>query len=284
VLELWVAVQYLGTLMVITLIVLILATLMYGSVDARPSAERRQRSERAALLMLIAGVAISLALFVGYKNRPGAYQGSPSFLMDPSQTGAGYQVNARPVPTTPVAMPSSPASVRRALNAYAQALEKLLAGYYILDRNYTWDFHNELFLRQTPLLPGYRAAGLALVEEARGLRDEADRMADVARASLSNDDRLAALIDDLRAFAAFNFERGPMLEQMSAGFEQTKAGLQHAAHLYEGEGKFLSSRLQEITEKHRVVLTSPAAAPVTSEFNRTSQAISQAYENRIVGF
>jgi hypothetical protein len=40
-------------------------------------------------------------------------------------------------------------------------------GYYILDRNYTWNFHNELLLRRTPLLPGYRSAGLRKIAEAR---------------------------------------------------------------------------------------------------------------------
>jgi hypothetical protein len=283
-LELWVAHQYLGTLMVVTLILVILGTLTYGSIDRGQSVSRRQRSERFALVMLLAGVALSLGLYVGYKNRPGAYQGSPSFLMDPRQQGTGYQVTAIPVPATPPAMPSSPDTVREALSAYGRAMEKLLAGYYILDRNYTWDFHNELFLRQTPLLPNYRSAGLATIAEARRLREDADRAAGVARPLLADDDRLAALLDDLRAYVAFNFDRGPMLEQMSAGFEKTKAGLQHAAHLYEGEGKFLSSRLHEITEKHRVVLASPVVAPITSEFNRISQAVYEAYESRIVGF
>lgn len=283
-LEMWVAAQYLGALMVITLIVLILGSLVYGSLDAGDTTARRPWSERAALLALLAGVAIALALYVGYKNRPGAYQGSPSFLMDPSQKDAGYRIDAIPVPSTPPTMPASPSAVRDALTAYGQAMQRLLAGYYILDRNYTWDFHNELFLRHTPLLPNYRAAGLAAVSEARALREDADRKAVIARATLDDDDRLAGLIDDVRAYVAFNFDRGPMLEQMSARFQQTKAGLQHAAHLYEGEGKFLSSRLHEITQKHRVVLEAPAVAPVTADFNRISAAIYEAYESRIVGF
>jgi hypothetical protein len=283
-LEMWVAQQYLGTLMVITLIVLTLGALAYASGDAsRPSVHWR-RSERAALIILFGGVAVSLALYVGYKNRPGAYQGSPSFLMDPAQQEAGYRVDAIKVPATPPALPASPDTVRDALTAYGRAMEKLLAGYYILDRNYTWDFHNELFLRHTPLLPNYRQAGLALVAEARRRRDDADRKATIARAPLADTDRLAALLDDLRAYVAFNFDRGPLLERMSADFETTKAGLQHAAHLYEGEGKFLSSRLHEITEKHREILESSVVSSVTADFNRISDRIADAYRNRIVGF
>ena len=48
-------------------------------------------------------------------------------------------------------LPSQPAQVEQALTGYARAFERLLAGYYILDRNYNYDFHNELFLRSTPL-------------------------------------------------------------------------------------------------------------------------------------
>ena len=283
-LEMWVAQQYLGTLMVLTLIVLILGALIYASGEGSGVPSRRITTERAALVALFLGVATSLALYVGYKNRPGAYQGSPSFLMDPSQADAGYRIDLIKVPTTAARLPAAPDAVRDALTAYGMAMQKLLAGYYILDRNYTWDFHNELFLRHTPLHPNYRQAGLALVSEARALRLDADRQGEAARRSLPDSDPLAALLDDLRAYVAFNFDRGPLLERMSADFEQTKAGLQHAAHLYEGEGKFLSSRLHEITEKHRAVLTAPVVAPVTSEFNRISREIYQAYQDRIVGF
>ena len=282
--EMWVAQQYLGTLMVVTLIVMTFGALAYGSIGAEVRPPDRQRSERFALVLLVVGVVASLALYVGYKNRPGAYQGSPSFLMDPSQKDKGYQLDAVKVPTTAPVMPSSPQAVHDALTAYARTMERLLAGYHILDRNYTWDFHNELFLRNTPLLPNYRTAGLALVAEARTLREDADAKAAAIRPTLADSDPFAALLDDLRAYVAFNFDRGPMLERMSGQFEKTKAGLQHAAHLYEGEGKFLSSRLHDITLKHHVLLESPAVASVTADFNRTSQAIYEAYESRVVGF
>jgi hypothetical protein len=71
---------------------------------------------------------------------------------------------------------------------------------------------------------------------------------------------------------------------MTAGFVQTQAGLQHATHLYEGEGKVLGVRLNDILEKHKAVLAAPAVAPITNEFNRLSRAVYQKYADRIVGF
>ena len=171
-----------------------------------------------------------------------------------------------------------------ALVAYGRTLEQLLAGYHILDRNYTYDFHNELFVRHTPLLPDYRAAGLQKVAEARRLRDAADTAAAAARGGLANDDPLAALLDDVRAYVAFNFERAPTLERLSAGFARTSAGLQHAAHLYEGESKYLGTGLADIVAKHHAVFESPAVAPVTREFAGISQSLFAAYAHHVVGF
>ena len=82
----------------------------------------------------------------------------------------------------------------------------------------------------------------------------------------------------------FNFERAATLERMTAEFERTKSGLQHAAHIYEGEGKVLGVRLTELTAKHRAALTAPAAEQVTADFLTISRAIHKAYEARIVGF
>ena len=70
----------------------------------------------------------------------------------------------------------------------------------------------------------------------------------------------------------------------SAGFIQTEAGLQHATHLYEGEGKVLGVRLHELLEKHAAVLGAAALAPTTGEFTRLSGEVYAAYSNRIVGF
>ena len=78
--------------------------------------------------------------------------------------------------------------------------------------------------------------------------------------------RWRRLLDDVRGYVAFIFDRAPTLERMSGEFERTPAGLQHAAHLYEGENKFLGTRLDEILTKHHTVIDSPAAAPVTRDF------------------
>jgi hypothetical protein len=272
--------------MVITLILMTWLVLVYGFAPRPADATQAspQRSERFALTLLITGVIVSLGLFVGYKNRPGAYQGSPSYFMDPAQRDVGFRIDRIPVPNQAPVLPGDPDAVRVALTGYARAFERLLAGYYILDRNYNYDFHNRLFLRSTPLLPHYRAAGLQEAAHAQQLRAEADRVAAKVTATLTLDDPLGALVEDVRAYAAFTFDRAPVLEQMTARFEQTQAGLQHATHLYEGEGKVLGVRLAEILDKHRAVLTSPLVSPLTAEFVTISRSVHDAYVNRIVGF
>jgi hypothetical protein len=204
--------------------------------------------------------------------------------MDPAQQDAGFRLDRIPVPSGLPAPPSDPQAVRDALRSYGQAFERLLAGYYVLDRNYNYHFHNELFVRSTPLLANYRTVGLARIAEAEALRGEADRRAAVARAGVSSDDPLAALMDDVAAYAAFTFDRAPVLERMSAEFERTRAGLQHATHLYEGEGKVVGVGLSEILAKHQTALSSPIVAPLTTEFVASSRAVHEAYANRIVGF
>ena len=284
-LEIWVAVQFLGVLMVITLVGMIWGVLAWASArpDDAPTG-RQGRSERLALVLLIGGVALSLGLFVGYKNLPGAYQGSPSYYMDPSQRDAGFRLDRLPVPTaSPVAPPEAVAvAVAGALAGHARAFECLLEGYYILDRNYNYDFHNRLFLRSTPLRPEYRQAGIAKTREAMAIREAAQATA--ATVSLAADDPLQALLTDVRAYAAFTFDRVALLERMSAGFEMTEAGLQHATHLYEGEGKVLGVQLDAILRKHAGVISAAATAPVTAEFAAVSRAVHDRYADRIVGF
>src|SRR5205823_5686238 len=125
------------------------------------------RRERFALIVTIVGVAVSLGGYVGYKNNSRAYQGSPSFYMDPNDRRSAYPLDRIALPSGAVSAPASADLVRGALTAYGQTLDRMLAGYHILDRNYTHHFHNELFLRDWPLVPNYRAAGLKLVDEAR---------------------------------------------------------------------------------------------------------------------
>jgi hypothetical protein len=285
-LEILMAVQFLGTLMVITLIAMIWLALGYV-FSAGPElvdAARHRRRERVAGLILTAGVLLSAGLFFGFKHRPGAYQGSPAAFMDPAQQDAAFQLDRLPVPPGPIVSPPDPGAISVALTAYARALQELLAGYYILDRNYNYDFHNRLFVRSTPLLPQYRAAGLRRVRQATAMAEAAEGDFRAVRGSVTDQDPLAALMDDVRAYTAYSFARAPVLENMSAGFEQTEAGLQHATHLYEGEGKMLGVRLNDLLGKHRSVLSAAATASATSEFAQVSRSIYAAYENRIVGF
>lgn len=286
--EMWIAVRFLGALMVITLIIMIWGVLVYGSVgrDAARAgtAPQRQGSERFAVAVLLVSVLASFGLFLGYKNRPGAYQGSPSYFMDPAEANRGFRLDRIPVPNRAASAPTDPEAVRDVLTDYARAFERLLAGYYVLDRNYNYDFHNRLFLRSTPLLAGYRSFGLQRIDEAKALHEDADRKADAIRPSLPADDPLGALLADVRAYAAFTFDRAPILERMSGEFERTQAGLQHATHLYEGEGKVLGVRLAEILEKHRAVLSASAVAPITADFVKISRSVHDTYANRIVGF
>ena len=284
--ETWLADQYLGTLMIVTIIVMTLAVLIYGTRPeaAAASADRRAGSERLALIVALTSVLVSAGAFVGYKNRPGAYQGSPSFFMDPAQRDTAYRLDRIKVPAGQPAARANADAVGAALTAYGHTLDRLLAGYHILDRNYTYDFHNELFLRHTPLVPSYRTAGLTRVEEARQLCADADAKREAVRAALPDTDPLAALLDDLHAYLAFMFDRAPTLERLSAGFEKTPAGLQHAAHLYEGEAKYLATAVHGLSDKYRVALATPALAPVAHDFNASAASIWEMYANRVVGF
>jgi hypothetical protein len=83
---------------------------------------------------------------------------------------------------------------------------------------------------------------------------------------------------------AFNFRRAAILEQKTAEFERTKAGLQHATHIYEGEGKVVGVRLMDIIGKHRAVTAAPALAPITGDFMTISRAVYEKYSKRVVGF
>ena len=64
----------------------------------------------------------------------------------------------------------------------------------------------------------------------------------------------------------------------------TEAGLQHATHIYEGEGKVLGVRLAEILDEASRRAVAPVAAPVVGDFLTISRSVHDAYANRIVGF
>ncbi len=286
-LEVWVAYRLLGAYMVATLIALILIVLwrlVHGG--DRSSSQRLVRGEGAALVMLLVGVAVSFGLYVGYKNRPGAYQGSPSYLYDPSHAGSGYRLDAIPIPTTPTIAPSAEAAADagRLLGGYADALQELANGYYILDRNYTHHFHNVLFARSWPILPNFRAVALERIAAARALASTAGAASARVHAELSGVPAIVALIDETEAFLKFNFERAALLETTSAKFIETNDGLQHAAHLYEGEGKLLGMQLGDILTKHAALLKAPGLEPTLARFTLVTTAIFDAYKDRVVGF
>ncbi|HUQ89648.1 MAG TPA: hypothetical protein VM096_18945 [Vicinamibacterales bacterium] len=279
-LELVLAQMFLGWLMIGTLIVMIALVWIYGGRTGAGDDRSRARRSAVALAVLIGGVIGSGALYLGFKNRPGAYQGSPSFYMDPSRPGSGF-VSAVRIPIGAIELPDGN-QLQSALTMYGASLQKLLDGYYVLDRNYNYHFHNELFVRSTPLLPNYRSVGLGLIDKAREKRQQGDAAA--AGLVLGESNPLNAFFSDLRSFVAYNFERAATLERMSAEFETTKAGLQHATHIYEGEGKYLGVQLGALIEKHRAVLSSSAATPAVADFITTARAIEEKYANRIVGF
>lgn len=285
-LEVWVAYRLLGAYMVATLIALILIVLwrmVHGRDDAPAGFAK---SEGAALVMLLVGIAVSFGLYIGYKNRPGAYQGSPSYLYDPSQANAGYKIDAIRIPPAPTVVPAgdTAADAARLLAGYADALQELANGYYILDRNYTHLFHNVLFARNWPILPNFRAVALAKIADARAHAAAAGADSARVHAELANAPGLVALIDETEAFLKFNFERAGRLETMSAKFIESNDGLQHAAHLYEGEGKLVGMQLGEILKKHDAVLSAPALDPALSRFKTVTRAIFDAYKDRVVGF
>jgi len=282
--EMFVAHIALGSLMIATLLVMLVVVLVYGStpgatVDSQRVAEHR---ERRALVFFVVGLVASVGLYVGYKNRPGAYQGSPSYLLDPSQEAAGYNFDAIPAGTGDTAALAATESdvVREALTTYATAMDELVGGYYIVDRNYTWHFHNELFMRSWPVMPNYRGVALDRIAAARATAARADALT----VTLPPGSPLAALLEDVRAYVAFNFHRADVLERLTAEFERTRAGLQHAAHIYEGEGKLVGLGLDELLRKHAPVLAASATHEATGPFQEISRRVYESYANRIVGF
>jgi hypothetical protein len=287
----WVAHQYLGTIMVLTSVGMGLAFLFYIDRSASPSEDSgsdrfRSLRHRLSLYFLIIGVLVSLGLYIGFKNRPGAYQGSPHYYHDPAQANVAYPLNQISLPPTthndpePWVMQES----RVILDGYGESLETLLNGYYLLDRNYNYAFHNALFIRHTPTVPGFRDVGLNDIDHARQIADFSNLRLRQLVPSMSSKSRLAAFLTEVKNYTAFNLRRANILREMSAQFERTESGLQHATHLYEGEAKVLGIWLTEIMRKHQSLLKDHSFAGCFDNFVRTAERIHAKYENRIVGF
>ena len=96
----WVAVQFLGTLMVVTLVVMIVGVLAFGFCRAGAAARRRSVEAVGASAWRLAPagraaiVAVPGPVRRATRTGPGAYQGSPSYYMDPSQRDAGFRLDA----------------------------------------------------------------------------------------------------------------------------------------------------------------------------------------------
>jgi hypothetical protein len=291
VLEMVIAYWYLGVLMIITLTVMVVGVGEYlRKVVANPGFRLVRvtgaAADRLALYTFVAACLISLGLYAGYKNRPGAYQGSPHYFHDPSQRNATYPMDAIAVPANAASPVQADvlARARDVLSEYGGVLEELLAAYYVMDRNYNYWFHNELFIRDTPITEGFRESSLKRIHAARDRAAAADATLADVRARLPPHHPLAAFVDEVAAYTHFNLRRAAMLEEMSAGFERTKAGLQHATHLYEGEGKAAGAVLAGVLAKHRRTLDDRTVSDATRPFVERADRIQQAYANRIVGF
>jgi hypothetical protein len=282
-LEIWIAHQYLGAIMVALLVASLLAYAAWALRATRwTESESRQVTGKAALGLLVTGIVLSLALYLGYKHRPGAYQGSPHHFHDPSRPDDGYVVHDVPPKGEELIPLSSEAAseARSTLLAYGRALEELLGAYYVLDRNYNYAFHNALFLRHTPISPGFRARSLQAIGAARYDAAKARE----SRPKLPCSHPAATFVEEVERFTEFSFRRASMLERMSAEFEKTEAGLQHATHLYEGEGKVMGIWLASILDEHRAFLARVDSAEIASPFLEIAARIQARYADRVVGF
>jgi hypothetical protein len=260
-LEAVVAYVFLGGFMLFTLA--LMAALFFVASAANLSF---RFTESTAFGFMIAAVVVSVGLFFAFKNRPGAYQGSPAAFMDPSQKDAIYDLSSVPASADTKDSPE----IQQVLAGYGDVLKGIVHAYWLMDRNYNYAFHNELFWRATPVVPDFRRKALQEILTMRALAAVVDQRADVLREK-------PALVEELRAFVAFNLRRASTLERMSLGFEGTKAGLQHATHLYEGEGKMVDVLLTAIIEKHDASLRAPRFMAAAHEVHKT-------YGNRIIGF
>lgn len=286
-----IAYLYLGTLMLATLAVMAAGVGAYAWIAPRRSSATaggggKAAQNRLALGLLVGVVAASLGLYVGFKNRSGAYQGSPHFFYDPAQRDAAYSADAIVVaPGDAVRLPAdSESAVRALLTEYASVLEQVLGAYYVMDRNYNYWFHNELFLRNTPVLPGFRETSLAAIARAGSRAEAADARLERVLSGLPPGHPLASLLEEAAAYTAYNLRRAAILERMSGEFVRSTAGLQHATHLYEGEGKAVGTMLSDLLVKHQRVIAAAPSGDVAAPFTAAATRIAEAYATRIVGF
>jgi hypothetical protein len=278
--EVWLAYAFLGWFMIATLGIISVLFSICAMARARGWVLSEVRvTEQTALKVMVGGIVVSLAIFFGFKNRPGAYQGSPAAYMDPFQSDAIYDTSSVQLQATrSVALdPAVASAVHEALTNYGNVLKALVHAYWIMDRNYNYSFHNELFWRRTAIVPQFRQKALDEIEGARQLARATDESLAQWRSSVPAEAAAGPLLDEIKRFVDYNLRRAKTLEEMSAGFEQTKAGLQHATHLYEGEGKMLDDLFLRIVSKHKESLNGSALVAAADQVHQT-------YGNRIIGF
>lgn len=286
VVEMWVAHAFLGTLMIATLVAMALAVLWTASLTAGSGfALTPRHSERWAMGILMVGVVMSFGVYAYYRNLPTSQQGTVSPFhgeVDDHIYALDHALLTVDDPDIP--SPAVYAEIREVLTGYSESIQGLFDAYYILDRNYNYWFHNELFLRNTPVMADFRAKALAKIAEMKQLAWATTAHLEAIDPMLPTDRGVSAFLHEIRRFVEYNFQRAEELAELTAEFQRTKAGLQHATHSYEGEAKVLGSGLVEILDKHQGITASVELAAMSDEFTTMARSIHQVYENRIVGF
>jgi len=279
--EIWIAYQYLGLLMILTLVGMGMLVLFWATVAApQPArlwgAARYRFGPRSVLAMFCVGVFSSFGLFLFYKNRPG-------ITMDQDPV---YPLKAIAVSDDVPVMPPMDvaAEFQAVVGLYAEALQRQSHAYYILDRNLNYTFHNDLFMRHTPVLPDFQTKASDELKAASQLAVEANSRLAGVQTKLPAPGAVLSFMQELRSQVAFNLRRADMLAQTSAEMLKTRAGCQHATHLYEREGKAMGVCLMDVLEKHRRVIDAPGLSELADPFVQAARKIHAKYSDRIVGF
>src|SRR5262249_51516381 len=148
-------------------------------------------------------------------------QGSPSFYYDPAQKAARYNLEEIPAPSSQSPLPNATAlaEIHPILDRYAEGLKMIFHGYYILDRNYNYSFHNALFLRSTPILPDFRAKGLEEIRKGRENALQADEELQRIRSTVASGP-VAAFLDEIHHYVDYTLGRAQLLEEKTAEFQK----------------------------------------------------------------
>ena len=193
--------------------------------------------------------------------------------MDPSQQGSGLQLSTVAVPDRCRRRRRRTDSARIARSpGTPAAFEQLLAGYYMLDRNYTYDFHNELFCPvdaaacRTIGRPAWRRS------QRRGAARTGGRpRAAAARRSSQPTIRSPRCSTTCARTWRSTFERAATLERMSAEFETDRGrpAARHAPLRRRGQGARRPAR-RSCSTKHGAVLRARRSRPSPETSSRSA--------------